>query len=57
LLRKKEIQRRQFIIQQPGETPPEGCTCQSGWRLNGTPCPCSKGEQHRALLRKWGMQI
>ena len=57
LFRKKQIQRRQFAIQQPGETPPEGCSCIGGWLLSGTPCPCPKGEPHREQLRKWGMQV
>jgi hypothetical protein len=57
LLRKKEIQRQQFTVRQPGEAPAEGCTCIGGWRLTGTPCPCAKGEPRRAQLRKWGMQI
>ncbi len=57
LLRKKEIQRKQFTIPQPGETSVEGCGCFDGWLLGGTPCPCPKGERHRAQLRKWGMQV
>ncbi len=57
LLRKKEIQRRTFTIQKPGEAPAEGCTCLGGWLLSGTPCPCPKGEPHRAQLRRWGMQV
>src|SRR5258708_1345865 len=57
LLRKKEIQRQQFTVRQPGEALAEGCACIGGWRLTGTPCPCPKGEPHRAQLRKWGMQI
>ena len=57
LLRKKEIQRQQFTIQQPGETPAEGCACIGGYLANGTICPCPKGEPHRAQFRKWGMKI
>ena len=57
LLRKKEIQRQQFTIQQPGETPPEGCSCIGGYLATGTVCPCPKGEPHREQLRKWGMKI
>ena len=55
--RKKQIQRREFAIQQPGETPADGCSCSGGWLLNGTPCPCPKGEPHREQLRKWGMKV
>ena len=57
LLRKKEIQRQQFTIRQPGETSAEGCTCIGGWLLSGTACPCHKGEPHRGQLRKWGIQV
>jgi hypothetical protein len=57
LFRKKQIQRREFAIQQPGETPPEGCSCMGGWLLSGRPCPCPKGESHREQLRKWGMPV
>jgi hypothetical protein len=57
LFRKKQIQRREFAIQQPGETPAEGCSCFSGWLLSGKPCPCPKGEPHREQLRKYGMKI
>jgi hypothetical protein len=57
LLRKKEIQRKQFTILQPGEIPAKECDCIGGWLLNGTPCPCPKGEPRRAQLRKWGMKI
>ncbi len=56
LFRKKQIQRREFAIQQPGETPQEGCSCVGGY-LGGTPCPCPKGDPHREQLRKWGMKI
>jgi hypothetical protein len=57
LFRKKQIQRREFAIQQPGEAPAEGCSCAGGWLLSGTPCPCPKGEPHREKLRKWGMKV
>jgi hypothetical protein len=57
LLRKKEIQRQHFTIQQPGETPPEGCSCIGGYLASGTICPCPKGEPHREQFRKWGMKI
>jgi hypothetical protein len=57
LLRKKEIQRKQFTIQKPGEAPARVCTCADGWLPGGTPCPCPRGEPHRAQFRKWGMQI
>jgi hypothetical protein len=57
LLRKKEIQRRVFAIHQPGETPADGCSCIGGWLLNGTPCPCPKGNPHRERLGKWGMKL
>jgi hypothetical protein len=61
LLRKKEIQRQQFTIQQPGTAPPEGCSCIGGWvlsgSLSGTPCPCPKGNPHRERLAKWGMRV
>src|SRR6266851_6855124 len=53
LFRKKQIQRREFAVRQPGEIPPEGCSCIGGWLLSGTPCPCPKGEPHREQLRKW----
>src|SRR2546430_3400047 len=43
LLRKKEIQRREFAIHQPGETSADGCSCFGGWLFSGTPCPCLKG--------------
>lgn len=57
LLRKKEIQRQQFTVRQPGEAPPDGCNCIGGWLLAGKPCPCPKGNPHREQLAKWGMQI
>lgn len=57
LLRKKEIQRRQFTIQKPGETPTEECGCSGGWLLSGSPCPCPKGNPHRAQLKAWGMKL
>lgn len=58
LFRKKQIQRQEFAIQQPGEsTKEEACSCFSGWRANGTPCPCPKGDLRREELRKSGMQI
>jgi hypothetical protein len=57
LLRKKQIQRRQFTVQQPGETPPGGCPCLGGWLLSGMPCPCPKGNPHREQLRNWGMRL
>jgi len=57
LLRKKEIQRKQFTIQKPREMPAGGCTCAEGWLPGGTTCPCPKGEPHRAQFRKWGMNI
>jgi hypothetical protein len=57
LFRKKQIQRREFEIQKPGETPAGGCTCFGGYLINGTVCPCPKGEPHREQFRKWGMQI
>jgi hypothetical protein len=55
LLRKKEIQRQQFTILQSGDA--DVCTCAGGWLLTGKPCPCPKGEPHRAQLRKWGMRV
>lgn len=57
LFRKKQIQRREFAVQQNGETSAGGCSCAGGWRMNGTPCPCPLGEPHREQLRKWGMQV
>jgi hypothetical protein len=57
LLRKKELQRNTFTIQQPGEAPVGGCSCSSGWLSDGTPCSCPKGEPNRVQLRKWGMQV
>lgn len=57
LFRKKQIQRREFEIQKPGETPAGDCSCVGGWLLSGKPCPCPLGEPHREQLRKWGMQI
>ena len=57
LLRKKEIQRQQFTIQQPGETPAEGCSCVGGLLLNGKFCPCPKGEPYREKFRKLGMNL
>jgi hypothetical protein len=57
LFRKKQIQRQEFRIQLPGETPPEGCSCIGGYLTNGIVCPCPKGEPHREQLRKWGMKI
>ena len=57
LLRKKEIQRQQFTILQPVDATADVCTCAGGWLLSGKPCPCPKGEPHRARLRKWGMLI
>jgi hypothetical protein len=56
LLRKKEIQRNAFTIQQPGEPPEEGCSCHGGWLLSGTPCPCPKGNPYRERLAKWGLK-
>jgi hypothetical protein len=57
LLRKKEIQRREFAIRQPGETPEEICPCYGGLLLNGKVCPCPKGEPYRQKFRKWGMNV
>lgn len=57
LFRKKQIQRREFAIQKPVETLADACSCIGGWLLSGTPCPCPKGEPHRARLRKWGMPL
>lgn len=57
LLRKKEIQRQQFKIGQPGQTSTQGCSCIGGWLLSGTPCSCPKGEPHRAQLHRWGMDL
>lgn len=57
LLRKKEIQRRTYMIPQPGKAPEDGCSCFDGWLLNGRPCHCGKGELHREQLRKWGMNV
>lgn len=57
LFRKKQIQRREFAIHQPGETPTDGCSCIGGWLPSGTPCPCPKGNQHRERLAKWGMKL
>jgi len=55
LLRKKEIQRRTFTLQKPGEPTAGGCSCYDGWLLSGTPCSCPKGDPHKEQLRKWGM--
>jgi hypothetical protein len=57
LLRKKEIQRQQFTVHKPGETPAQECGCFGGWLLSGTPCPCPKGNPHREQLKKWGMKL
>jgi hypothetical protein len=57
LFRKKQIQRREFEIQQPGETPAGGCSCIGGYLPSGTFCPCPKGDPHREQFRKWGMKI
>ncbi len=57
LYRKKQIQRREFAIQQPGEAPPERCSCMGGWLFSGRPCPCPKVDPHREQLRKWGMPV
>src|SRR5437879_149953 len=54
LLRKKEIQRKQFTVEQISQ---ETCSCIGGWLLSGKPCPCPKGEPHRAQLRGWGMNV
>jgi len=57
LLRKKELQRKTFAIQQPNEALAEGCSCAGGWLLSGKPCPCPKGNRHREKLAKWGMKF
>ena|ERR1700722_9735678 len=57
LYRKKQIQRQEFSIQQPGETPQDGCSCIGGYLARGVICPCPKGEPHREQFRKWGMKI
>jgi hypothetical protein len=57
LLRKKEIQGNRFTIRQPGEISAKECDCLGGWLLNGSPCPCHKGEPHLDKLRKWRMKI
>lgn len=59
LLRKKEIQRKEFTIVAPEEqgSVAAECSCHEGWLLSGKPCPCPKGEPHREQLRKWGMKI
>ena len=56
LFRKKQIQRREYIIPNPSQTDDE-CACFGGWLLRGVPCPCPKGEPRREELRKLGMQI
>ena len=57
LFRKKQIQRKEYTIPEPSEETPDGCACSGGWLPTGRPCPCPKGDQPRAQLRKWGMQI
>jgi hypothetical protein len=57
LYRKKQIQRQEFAIQKPNETPQDGCSCIGGYLSKGTICPCPKGEPHREQLRKWGMNV
>jgi hypothetical protein len=57
LLRKKEIQRRAFVIPKHGEVPLKVCSCIGGYTLRGTVCPCPKGEPHRKQFRKWGMNL
>lgn len=58
LLRKKKIQNGIFAIPQAGEeNVEEACSCFDRWLLSGAPCHCPKGEPHRQMLRKWGMQI
>ena len=57
LHRKKQIQRQEFSIQQPGETLQDGCSCIGGYLSGGMICPCPKGEPHREQFRKWGMKI
>jgi len=58
LLRKKEIQRRTYMLpQRSEENEAEDCSCSGGWLTTGRPCPCPKGEPHRERLRKWGMNL
>jgi hypothetical protein len=58
LLRKKEIQRQIYTVPLPGGQPVvTRCSCSNGWLLNGTPCPCPKGEPNRERLRAWGMKV
>jgi hypothetical protein len=68
LLRKKEIQRREFTISEPsvpklnsGDKPDvcDAC-CGSGWTYaasGGRPCACEAGRPHRERLAKWGMKV
>lgn len=58
LLRKKEIQRKQFSIERTKpETATAKCACSNGWLSNGKPCTCEKGRPHVEQLRKWGMNV
>src|SRR5712664_3675624 len=65
LLRKKEIQRNAFTIQQPSETGSQSDACAvcsgTGWMAaNGAgarPCTCPLGKPHRERLEKWGMKL
>jgi len=55
LLRKKEIQRREFAIHQPARLRHRFALALAAGCSVGRLCP--KGEPHRAQLRKWGMKV
>lgn len=62
LLRKKQIQRREYTIPLPAapgdsNAAPAECPCSDGWFPNGDPCTCPKGERQRQRLRSWGMNL
>jgi hypothetical protein len=68
LLRKKEIQRREFTISEPSAPEPDSGdkpdVCDacfgSGWinaASGARPCTCEAGRPHRKQLAKWGMKV
>lgn len=57
LLRKKQIQRREFAVDLQAKTNSSNCSCNRGWLPSGSPCPCPKGDGPREQLRKWGMPV
>ncbi|SRR6266481_2850609 len=68
LLRKKELQRKEYTIPQIDAEAPQAEACPlcagGGWTVAigvkdcaGVPCSCPAGKPHREQLEKWGMKL